>query len=175
VLHLIEVTAPFGYGNIEWQKDENNDDLLYETAKITRNCLEVSKARKEQKCKGIEASARKLLEVNKQSLRNQFHLDDVNVEVDYVVVSSLGVIPKDTHKTIRKITGVRDRDSSQTANLMAKRMSIAAIKRSHEIYTNTVRQDDNLSKVIEVDIEQDDDNEEIKNKQFDVMQLEISS
>jgi hypothetical protein len=58
---------------------------------------------------------------------------------------------------------------------MAKRMSITAIKRKQEIYTNTYDKDYVVKDIFNVDIQPDDSSQDIKDKQFDALQLEISS
>jgi hypothetical protein len=129
-LNLIEVTVPFGVGCIDWKFDEQDRPLLYEEGKYKTNTLESAKERKREKYEGIKYMANQLLTSNFEKLKTTYNIDKVEVIVKFIVVSSLGVVPKDTYKTIRRICRVCDRDSSQAANIMAKRMSITAIKRS---------------------------------------------
>jgi hypothetical protein len=172
-LHLVEATVPFGIGSIDFQRNEEKEEDLYNDYILRRNTLKDSKHRKEQKYQLIEAKARDLLRKNDAELRRNFHYDRAEVVTHYIVVSSLGVVPKDTFKEVRRICKVRDRDSSQAATIMAKRISIAAIKRSQEIYSGTFSKDCKPNEVIDPRIEPKDRRDEIKEKQFDALQNEM--
>jgi hypothetical protein len=148
---------------------------LDQATSFARNILEMAKERKRQKYEGIELMANRMLTDNIQDLKKMYINEKVEEITRFVIVSSLGVVPKDTYKTIRRICKVCDRDSSQAANIMAKRMSIATIKRSQEIYSNTFKDSPECNDVIDPEISPEDTNEEIKDKQFDSMQKEISS
>jgi hypothetical protein len=67
-----------------------------------------AKRRKEQKYIEIERKASNMLRKNQEYLRQNMQFDRYEVITNYIVVSSLGVIPKDTYKEIRRITKVRD-------------------------------------------------------------------
>jgi hypothetical protein len=58
---------------------------------------------------------------------------------------------------------------------MIKRMSVAVLKRSHQIYSDTYNQDSTLIGVQNLYIQDGDDSQEIRDKTFDTFQEEISS
>jgi hypothetical protein len=176
-LNLIEVTVPWGSGKYEWKKDEDNQELLYELGNVENDTLSIARQRKEQKYAVIEEHGRKLIEKNMGFLKDnlKFAFDDTAVVTHYVIISSLGIVPKETYKTVRQLFKVRDRNSSQAAYLIIKRMVVAVLKRSHEIYTNTYNRDSYINEVHNLNIQRSDDNEEIRDMIFDTFQTEISS
>jgi hypothetical protein len=50
-----------------------------------------------------------------------YKVNDLRVYVHYVVVSSLGVVPKTTIQTLKNMFRVRGKKEVQTINIIAKR------------------------------------------------------
>jgi hypothetical protein len=61
---------------------------------------------------------------------------------------------------------VQDRVEIQTINLVAKRMSLATIKRSHEIYSSTMKKNNKINNIYKTSIDPDDDSDDIQEKQL---------
>jgi hypothetical protein len=93
----------------------------------------------------------------------------------YIVVSSLGVVPKTTLEAMKKMFKVQDRVEIQTINLVAKRTCLATIKRSHKIYSNTMKQNNKINNIYKTSIDPDDDSDDIQEKQLGALQNEISA
>jgi hypothetical protein len=70
---------------------------------------------------------------------------------------------------------VQNRVESQTINTMAKRMGIAVIKRSHEIYSNTFAKGSTISDLSKPGIREDDDADLILEKTLDALHDETSA
>jgi hypothetical protein len=76
----------------------------------------------------IEADAKKFLMKFDNEIKKTFNVSEVKVETHFVVVYSLGVVPKETTRTLKKMFKINGRTESQMINSLTKRMALAALK-----------------------------------------------
>jgi hypothetical protein len=119
--------------------------------------------------------AHNLLRRNENFLKAVYRVNKVELVTHNVIVSSLGVIPKTTIQAMKKMFKINDRVEIQTINLIAKRMSLATLKRSHDIYTNSCRRNNQISNIYNRKISPNDDPEDILEKQLAAVQNEMSA
>jgi hypothetical protein len=84
----------------------------------------------------IERYAKLMLDKHQDEIKAKFKVDEIDVRTLYIVVSSLGVVPKETAKDFRKLMNGAGKATKTLMKLYLRRMSLAAIKGSFQIYTN---------------------------------------
>jgi hypothetical protein len=134
-LNLVEVTVPFGYATVNFTRTEEGDINDSKMPITNYNSLVEAKRRKEKKYKLIKEEAEKFLGGYDEELKKTFDVSKIRVETHFVIVSSLGIVPQETTKMMKRMFKIQGRTESQTINILPKRMSLAAIKRSHQLYT----------------------------------------
>jgi hypothetical protein len=70
-------------------------------------------------------SANHIINENRNDLLNMYKVNDIRVYTHYVVVSSLGILPKTTIQALKDMFMVKGREEVQTENIIAKRYSMA--------------------------------------------------
>jgi hypothetical protein len=109
-------------------KDQN--DLPDETKDpvINTNSLEIALRKKKEKYVPIIEYATDIISNHRIDLMNMYKISDMRVYVHYVIISSLGVVPKTTIQTLNNIFRLRGRVETQTMNIIAKRCSMSVLK-----------------------------------------------
>jgi hypothetical protein len=82
----------------------------------------------------IEAYARTILDNHEQEIIKIYNIKEIQVVTHYIILSSLGVVRKETSKTIRRMFKVRDRVEKHTVNLICKRFYLKRLKELMNLY-----------------------------------------
>jgi hypothetical protein len=92
--------------------------------------------KKVDKYRRIETYAKLFLGKHEEEIKAKFKVEEIGVRTLYIVVSSLGVIPKETTTDFRKLMNGAGKATRTLIKLYLRRMSLAAVKGSFQIYTN---------------------------------------
>jgi hypothetical protein len=131
MLNLIEVTVPWGNANVDL-----TGPVLPEIVFEDTNSLVRARKKKEDKYRMIERYAKLMLDKYQDEIKAKFKVDEIDFRTLYIVVSSLGVVPKETAKDFRKLMNGAGKATKTIMKFYLRRMSLAAIKGSFQIYTN---------------------------------------
>jgi hypothetical protein len=110
--------------------------ILPEIKSEDTNSLVRARHKKVDKYRKIESYALLLLGKHKEEIQAKFKVDEIGVRTLDIVVSRLGVIPRETVIDFRRLLNGAGKITRTLMKLYLRRMSLAAIKGSFQIYTN---------------------------------------
>jgi hypothetical protein len=93
--------------------------------------------KKVKKYEPIVSEANKWLEVNLEQIQIKHKVSGVRVEAKYVIISSLGILPKATEDDVCSIVSSDKKEKLRYGRIWLKRMINQAIKGSFECNVNT--------------------------------------
>jgi hypothetical protein len=174
-LNLVEVTVPFGYVTVNFTRKEAGELDNSKMPTTNYSSLVEAKSRKEEKYKLITEEAERFLGRYDEELKKTFNISKIREETHFVVVSSLGIVPKETTRAMKRMFKIQGRTESQTINILTKRMSLAAIKRSHQLYTRSYNKNCCIDNIYKAEIRSYDTADEMLDKQLGALQNEMSA
>jgi hypothetical protein len=107
-LNLVEVTIPFGLADVEFEK-ANGQIIESSPPNIVNSSLVNARRRKEVKYHKIEEYTKHMINQERDRLKLTYKVADIQVKIWYVVVSSLGIVPKEALNTLKDMFKVQNR------------------------------------------------------------------
>jgi hypothetical protein len=100
---------------------------------------------------------------NEEKIKNISHLAKSEVVTHNIIISSLGIVPKDAHKNVKRV------------NIICKRMAAVVFKRSYKIYIKTFEMNCRFNDIFKAHIKDADSPLDMQEKHLNMFQDEISS
>jgi hypothetical protein len=98
MLNLIEVTIPWENVNVELTGQVLPEITFEDTSSLVR-----ARKKKQDKYRMIERYATLLLGKQEDEIKAKFKVDEIEIRTLYIVVSSLGVVPREKMNDFRKL------------------------------------------------------------------------
>jgi hypothetical protein len=116
---------------------------------VTQNILSDAKQKKIAKYEPIVMEAKEWLESTIDAIRIKHKVSNVNVKVEFVIISNLGVVPKETERDVCDIVNSDKKERLRLECMWTKRMVNQAIRGSFECYLNVDKEVSRLDHIAE--------------------------
>jgi hypothetical protein len=144
VLNIVEINIPWNDAVINPEKFQKDGDKSYKlrpfrTQDVNENTLAAARSRKIEKYEPIIKEAAQWLRENSEQICILHKVSDIRVVARYVIISSLGIVPKATEDDVCSIISSEKKDKLRYGRMWLKRMINQAIRGSFECCFNPER------------------------------------
>jgi hypothetical protein len=111
VCNLVEVTIPWG----EVKEFQHIENTTYKAEDIAEDSLSISRKRKSDKYEAIEKNMKGWLNMYKDEIKKKYLVERVEVKTFYIIISSLGVLQKQTYNDFLRLLRIKGPGKRQLA------------------------------------------------------------